>query len=209
MLAADSRQAEYIVSSLDTPLSWPTYQPTPGRHLLVALPTPDPEVQPVVRLQIPRLHIDRAVIPLDLRSNAQGIIEWDAEALFATRNRPDLVGHVPGSALPGTGGNVVLTGHNYNRGRYNWRGVFVDLKKLRADDEVIVTTADGRQSSYRVQSVNEVTLRGRNPTEQERHAALLGPYDHERLTLVTCGGANIWPFPTRVYVVALPAPPTP
>ena len=32
----------------------------------------------------------------------------------------------------------------------------------------------------------------------------LGPVKSERLTLVTCGGANIWPFPARVYVVAAP-----
>jgi hypothetical protein len=32
----------------------------------------------------------------------------------------------------------------------------------------------------------------------------MGPSDGERLTLVTCGGANIWPFPARVYVVAAP-----
>lgn len=209
ILVSQAADPDYLLSHIDVPLSLPASTMVPALRPLVPLPTPTPEPQHVVRVQIPRLHIDRAVVPLDLKAGPQGTLEWNVEPLFATRNRPDLVGHVSGSALPGEMGNVVLTGHNYNRGRYNWRGVFVDLKKMRAGDQVILTTEDGRLRKYRVQSTTEVSLRRRDETTLARHAALLGPTEHEQLTLVTCGGANIWPFPSRVYVAALPdsAPP--
>ncbi len=209
ILVSQADDTGYLLSHIDVPLSLPASTLLPAVRPLVPLPTPTPEPQHVVQIQIPRLRIDRAVVPLDLKVGPQGNLEWDVEPLFATRNRPDLVGHVSGSALPGEMGNVVLTGHNYNRGRYNWRGVFVDLKKLRAGDQITLTTQDGRQLNYRVQRVTETSLRRRDETTLAQHAALLGPTDHAQLTLVTCGGANIWPFPSRVYVVALPdsAPP--
>jgi len=165
-----------------------------------------PPYSPVVRLVIPALKIDRAVVPVGLRPDGNGSLQWDTDALFATRNRPDLIGQLVGSASPGQGGNILLIGHNYNQVDYGWEGVFVRIKTLKAGDQIIAYTEDGRQFTYQVTQVKQVPWRSQNANELEKHMKFLGPSESERLTLVTCGGANIWPFPARVYVVATPLP---
>ena len=163
------------------------------------------KLSPPVRLQIPRLGVDRAVVPLTYKPDAQGNLTWDTDSLFATVSRPDLVGHLISSANPGAGDNVVLSGHNYNRGRSGWRGVFVNLTRLQVGDPITVTVAGGEQFAYRVQQVTSVPWRNQSDVEWQQHQVFLGSTNHEQLTLVTCGGANLWPFPARVYVVAAAA----
>jgi LPXTG-site transpeptidase (sortase) family protein len=161
----------------------------------------------VVSLQIPALKVKRAVVPIGMRPDNTGAMSWDTDAIFATNNRPDLVGHLVGSAYPGQGGNVILIGHNYNQVDYGWEGVFVDIKTLQLGDRIIIHGEDGREYTYIVQQVKQVPWRSQNAKELEKHLKFLGPVKSERLTLVTCGGANIWPFPARVYVVAVPENP--
>lgn len=185
---------------------------TPAPPAPQATPKPKPTKKPtlppysaVVRLVIPKLEIDRAVVPVGLRPGSDGSMEWDTDALFATRNRPDLVGQLVGSYSPGQGGNIILIGHNYNQVDYGWTGVFVNIKSLSAGDVIGVFTEDGRQTNYKVIQVKQVPWRSKNESELEKHMKYMGASPRERLTLVTCGGANIWPFPARVYVVAEPA----
>lgn len=186
-------------ASLALPQLTPTVTPLP---LAAPTPTPMPPVEPVVRLQIPRLKVDRAVIPIGMRPDKNGSLVWDTDALFANRSRPDLVGQLVGSANPGQNGNVILTGHNYNQGRYNWKGVFVNLQGLQPGDEILVDVQGGDQYAYLVESVNQVPWREKSEAEWARHVQFLGASDREQLTLVTCGGAAFYPFPNRVYVVA-------
>lgn len=77
--------------------------------------------QPVARVVIPDLSLDRVVIEGD-----------DAASL---RKAP---GHVPGSALPGELGNAVIRGH-----RILWSGPFRELDKLNYGSEILVQTVDG------------------------------------------------------------------
>jgi LPXTG-site transpeptidase (sortase) family protein len=156
--------------------------------------------EPVVRLAIPSLKIKRAVIEIGLDESGQ---DWDTDRLFANQNRPDLVGHLEGSALPGEAGNTVLVGHNYD---YNGSGVFVNLGDLEIGDEIRLFTESGQELSYEVVKVKTVPWSGGGQDELERHYRFIGPSPDERLTLVTCGGANIGFFNKRVYVVALPVP---
>lgn len=188
-------------ASLALPQLTPTVTPLPA---IPPTPTPMPPAEPVVRLQIPRLKIDRAVIPIGMRPDDKGSLVWDTDALFANRSRPDLVGQLVGSANPGQNGNVILTGHNYNEGRYNWRGVFVDLESLEPGDEIVVDVQGGDRFVYRVDSVNQVPWREQTDAEWARHVQYLGASEGEQLTLVTCSGAAFYPFPARVYVVAHP-----
>ncbi len=155
-------------------------------------------------IQIPSLKVKRAVVPIGMRPDNRGGMSWDTDAIFATNNRPDLVGHLVGSAYPGQGGNVILIGHNYNQVDYGWEGVFVHIKSLQVGDRILIRGEDGREYTYLVQQVKQVPWRSQSPKELEKHLKFLGPVQSERLTLVTCGGANIWPFPARVYVVAVP-----
>jgi hypothetical protein len=163
-----------------------------------------PASNPIVHLAIPALKVKRAVVPVGLRPDGKGGLVWDTEAIFATNNRPDLVGHLIGSAYPGQGGNIILIGHNYNQVDYGWEGVFVNIKNLKAGDRIVIRGQDGNEYTYVVQLVKQVPWRSKNAKELEKHFKFLGPSTSERLTLVTCGGANIWPFPARVYVVAVP-----
>ncbi len=196
--AQEQAQMRTLTISSPASLALPPLTASPALSATMA----SPRSAPPVRLQIPRLGIDRAVVQLNYKAAANGDLTWDTDSLFATASRPDLVGHLIGSANPGAGGNVVLSGHNYNRGRANWRGVFVDLARLQIGDPITVTVAGGKQFAYRVQQVTSVPWRTQSDAEWQQHQVFLGSTDHEQLTLVTCGGANLWPFPARVYVVA-------
>jgi Sortase domain len=162
------------------------------------------ESNPIVRIEIPTLGVKRAVVPVGLKPDNSGGMSWDTDAIFATNNRPDLVGHLVGSAYPGQGGNIILIGHNYNQVDLGWEGVFVNIKSLQPGDRIIIRGQDGREYVYLVQLVKKVPWRSKNGNELEKHLNFLGPSQSERLTLVTCGGANIWPFPARLYVIAVP-----
>jgi len=146
-------------------------------------------------------------VPVDMQPRADGSVDWDTDSLFATRNRTDLVGQPVISTNPGEGGNVILLGHNYDQGVYAWTGVFVNLQTIEPGAQIQVFTQGGGVYTYQVERVKKVPWDGQSSEELERHMKFLGPQPSERLTLVTCGGANMWPWPARVYVVAVPVAP--
>ncbi len=164
------------------------------------------EAGPVVRLSIPAIGVDRAVVPVDMRPSANGLLDWNTDALFATRNRLDLVGQPIISTNPGQGGNVILIGHNYDQGVFVWEGVFVKIRDLQPGSEIQVTTQSGLVFRYQVKLVKKVPWANGSPDELAKHFKFLGPQPSETLTLVTCGGANVWPWPARIYVQAYPMP---
>jgi LPXTG-site transpeptidase (sortase) family protein len=167
-------------------------------------PTPTPTPGPPVHIEIPALAVDRAVVPVGtvMRGNR---LEWDAELLFATVSRRDLVGHLEGSTNPGQSGNIVLIGHNYNRG-FNWAGAFYALHLLREGDVVHLLNEENSRFTYQVHKVSRVPWRAYSDVDMMAHIVYLSPTKDETLTLVTCGGANFAPFPNRIYVVAKRAP---
>ena len=103
-------------------------------------------------------------------------------------------------------GNTVLVGHNFG---YDANGVFVRLGRLKAGQKIYVVSNKGDTFLYEVDSVKRIKWRRKNLEELLQHSKYLSPDGPERLTLVTCGGANIEPFPDRIYVVAYPASPPP
>ena len=202
---ADARMiwpAELPPDLLPTPISRPTRTPLP-------LPTPSstpiatstPKIEIPALIAIPKLGIERAIIPLG-RVTRGVQSEWDTDKLFATRDHRDLVGHLEGTANLGQHGNVILTGHNYNRGAYDWWGVFYTLDRLGKGDIVYVTSKNNVRFSYRVVQIEKVNWPPRSPAELLKHVAHLTSTADETLTLVTCGGANFVPFPSRLYVTA-------
>jgi LPXTG-site transpeptidase (sortase) family protein len=108
------------------------------------------------------------------------------------------------SANPGEGGNIILVGHNYNQGWYALNGVFVNIDKLHPGDKIILHAGNGGKFQYGVELVKKVPWRQKNVNELEKHQKFLWPKENEQLTLVTCGGANVWTWSHRVYVVAKP-----
>jgi len=161
--------------------------------------------QPVVRLKIPNINVDRAVVDIGMVPGKNGGMQWDSDSLFATNSRQDLVGHLDGSALPGESSNIVLVGHNYDWGIFQWNGVFYNVKRLKPGDKIILFSQGGQRRVYRVDKVKQIPFNN-NGNEEElfKHFKHMGPTESERLTLVTCGGANLWKWNKRVYVIASP-----
>lgn len=182
-------------SPTPTITSTPTQTPTPTPP-----PTPTPLPRPV-QIKIPAIGVKASVISVPIVENRQtGEAEWDVDRLFRP-GRQDLVGHLAGTALPGQPDNAVLTGHNYG---YGWNSVFVRLGRLKKGDRITIVDEAGTKLVYKVESVARVKWRRWNLEDLDRHLKYLGPTGEEQLTLVTCGGANIEPFPLRIYVVAKP-----
>ncbi len=177
-----------------TPLPSPTPLPTPA-------PTPTPIPKPPVWIEIPKLGIERTIVPMGTVLRGEQL-EWDADSLFATTNRRDLVGHLEGSSNPGQPGNIILAGHNYNRGLYNWTGVFYALKRLRQGDVIYLLNEDDERFTYQVEQVDQVPWQTGSTTNRLTHIAYFSLTQDETLTLATCVGANFSPFPSRLYVTA-------
>ena len=94
------------------------------------------------------------------------------------------IGHIEGTARPGEAGNVGLAGHRDS--------FFRSLSRIRRNSAIDLTTPDGRELRYRVESIDVV--------EPER-VDVLAPTDVPTLTLVTCYPFSYFgPAPLR-YVV--------
>lgn len=94
-------------------------------------------------------------------------------------------GHIPGTSLPGDGGNIGVAGHRDT--------FFRPLRQIRKDDNIQVKTHD-REYAYTVVSTEIV-----GPDDVH----VLAPLGHEALTLVTCYPFNfIGSAPKRFIVRA-------
>lgn len=145
------------------------------------------------RLMVPSIKLETPIVELGwhpARSDAGQIFsEWDVA--------DNAAGWHKNSALPGHGGNVVLSGHNNIRG-----AVFRELDRLKKGDEAIVWYGN-RKYTYIVERVMIVPEKYASPEQRAENAAWIGPFDDDRLTLVSC-----WPRDDnshRIIVVAHPA----
>jgi sortase A len=77
-------------------------------------------------------------------------------------------GHIPGTSLPGNGGNMAVAGHRDT--------FFRPLRLIRLNDTITVRTHQ-REFQYRVVSTEIVS---------PQDVRVLNPVGHETLTLVTC-----------------------
>lgn len=194
-LSVPERTPTPTATSTATPLPTPTLTPTP-----TATPTPTPPPRPI-SIHIPTIGVQSSVVSVPLVADPQsGALEWDVDSLFRP-GRQDLVGHLEGTALPGQPGNAVLGGHNYG---YGYDGVFLNLGRLKPADRITLVNEAGQSLVYEVVSVDKVKWQRQTFEELARHLEYLAPTGEERLTLMSCGGGNVFPFPERVYVVAKP-----
>jgi sortase (surface protein transpeptidase) len=121
-------------------------------------------------LRIPALGITSAI--MDLGLTAAGTLQVPPAGFPA--------GWYTGSPAPGDPGPAVLAGHVDWAGR---PGVFADLHRLVAHDQVVITRSDGPTSVFEVTRVERVA-KGTFPT-----AEVYGDLDHPGLRLITCGGS--------------------
>jgi len=100
------------------------------------------------------------------------------------------------SMLPGQGGNIVLSGHHNIKGE-----VFRDIVELEPG-AIISLYMDGQRYDYAVADKFIVKDKGEPDEVRRANARWIGPFNEERVTLVTC-----WPYNNnthRVIVIAKP-----
>ncbi len=76
------------------------------------------------------------------------------------------------SARPGTGGNIVIYGHNK-------KAIFGNLPYLSLGQKILIKTADGKIHKYEAYKKDFV---------KPDRVDLVSPTDHEELTIYTCWG---------------------
>jgi LPXTG-site transpeptidase (sortase) family protein len=121
------------------------------------------------RLRIPAIDVDASgVIDLGLKPDGEMEVPTDGKA----------VGWYTESPTPGERGPAVLAAH------VDWQGpgVFYDLHRLKAGDEVTVDRADGTSALFRVQRVEQYRK------DQFPTLAVYGDVAGAELRLITCGG---------------------
>ena len=172
----------------------------PAASAVLAAPPLAAQVNPVsegaaplpTRLEIPAIDVDTPVVELgwSQQENQEGQIfsEWDVAAYAA--------GWHKNSALPDQSGNVVMSGHNNILG-----AVFRELDQLKQGDPISVWMGN-HLFTYAVDQV--IVLPDRNISDEQRAAnsRWIGPFDDDRLTLVSC-----WPRNNnthRIVVIARP-----
>lgn len=122
----------------------------------------------VGRLEIPRLGVKAMVL--------EGV---------TPRTLALALGHIPGTALPGTAGNVGIAGHRDT--------LFRALRGVQAGDAIVLTTVEGSYE-YRVRSCEVVG---------PRETRVLNDSPQPALTLVTCYPFYyVGPAPQRFIVHA-------
>lgn len=157
----------------------PPVSSTPRETIAAAAAETEEKPRSVVRLpRVPRDAFGRIEIP---RIGLKAIVRMGADERTLSR----AVGLVPGAALPGQSGNVVLAGHRDT--------FFRPLRKIRVDDRIRLHVPP-EVYEYRVDSVRVVS-----PEE----TSVLQSDGTDELTLVTCYPFRfIGPAPDRFIVSA-------
>ena len=142
-----------------------------------------------VRLVVASLDIDMEVVPVGVADDGTMAIPPDAYEAGWYRFGPG----------PGSPGHTVLAAHVDSR--RSGVGPFARLRDVDEGARVVVTSAEGATHRYRVTSVRKV------PKNEAPVASWFARAGHERLVLVTCGGAwqaDIGHYADNVVVTADP-----
>jgi sortase A len=167
-----------------------------------SLPTPTPipanasqEVSPITRIVAKTINLDASVIAVGWNT----ITREDGLAVNVWTVADYAAGWHKNSALPGQGGNIVLSGHHNINGE-----VFRYTIELNVGDIIILYEGD-QTYNYAVVDKFIVKDKGEPDAIRRENAKWIGPFNEERLTLVTC-----WPYTNnthRAIVIAKPVQP--
>lgn len=155
------------------------------------IPAIPPAAAPPTRIVVDSINLDADVVTVGWKTvmqNGQPTNVWEVADYAA--------GWHKNSARPGQAGNVVLSGHNNIKGE-----VFRYLEDVEPGD-VMTLYADGRPYRYAVSDKFIVKDKGEPEAVRRENAKWIGPFNEERLTLVTC-----WPYNNnthRLIVIAHP-----
>lgn len=131
------------------------------------------------RLEIAAIDLDTPVVEIGWRRTTVGgqtYSEWE-EAEYAA-------GWHKNSALPGDGGNVVLSGHNNIAG-----AVFRELDQLKENDVMTLWVGDERVD-YAVDQVLIVPDKFTSHEQRLKNGQYIQQFTDDRLTLVSCWPRN-------------------
>jgi LPXTG-site transpeptidase (sortase) family protein len=161
--AAASRPT--ALPGVPTATAAPTAPPTPT--VPAATPTPAAPTATAVPVVIRRVFA--RAIGLDAEVVESKIVngEWQVPRFVA--------GHLQGTSVPGSGGNIVLSGHVQSITAGN---VFARIDKLQIGDEVTLRTTAG-EVVYRIRDKNIV---------KNDDLSVVQSGQDEELTLITCTG---------------------
>jgi len=168
-----------------------------------ALPTPTAHAaaggtasgRPPVRLRIPGLGVDAAVLPVGVDARGDMVVPREAQQVGWYRFGP-----APGDPA----GAVVVAGHVDTK--QEGAGALFPLRAVRVGDRVGITVAGGRVVSYRVVG-KQTIVKQRLPVER-----LFARDGVPRLVLITCGGPflpEVSSYRDNLVVVAVPEAGTP
>ncbi|MGV8859476.1 class F sortase [Rhodoglobus sp.] len=174
----------------------PDPAPAPRPTAVVDVPRQSSEIAPIepvaipVRIQIPSVSVDIAIAPVGIE--ADGFMQIPENITVAGWYR---FGSSPSSER----GSTVITAHvdDFIQGL----GPFAYLSTMPADAEIIVTTDDGVDHRYRLESVQSI---------QKEQVPLDQVFDREgapRIVLLTCGGQfdqNVRRYSDNVVAIANP-----
>ena len=163
-----------------SPASVATAPPSAAASIASPAATRDPRA-PIAtgyRIQIFRLGID---LPIEEGDITRDIDQQKTPVNFAF--------HLPGSAIPGQGGNAYLYAHART-------GMFLSLWTAQVGDVVFISTPDLKLLTYVIVDVQ--------PRVAFDDVSVAQPTSREQLTLQTSTGPN--PKDPRFVAVAIPAP---
>jgi sortase (surface protein transpeptidase) len=146
-----------------------TAGPPTGPPPSAVVATPPLAAATPVRIRIPALGVDSALIGLGLQ--ADGTLQVPADGSVA--------GWFTGAPTPGERGPAVVAAH------VDWNhapGVFFHLRDLEPGDEIAIDRTDGGTARFAVLA-REQYSKDTFPTER-----VYGDIDHAGLRLITCGG---------------------
>lgn len=150
----------------------PTSSPKPT-------PSPLPPVGEPVAVRIPAIQVNTSVVRVGV--TADNVMEVPRDA--------SQVGWYSKRAKPGEVGGAILTGHyDTPTGR---PAVFFRLGQIKQGDEVVVTTKDGEELVFRVDSVVS------EPYKSFPVNLVYQEYNNEKLVVITCDG--VWNSKERTY----------
>lgn len=145
-----------------------------------------------VRVVIPDIELDSEVVPVGVKP----VVIDDKTIGYQWLVDDSKVGWHNLSAKLGSKGNTVLNGHDENgRGQ-----VFANLKYVEIGHRIIVSSSH-QQYEYVVAEKLVVQEKGVSLEQRIENGKLIAPTEDERLTLITCMGAN---STHRLILVAYP-----
>lgn len=152
--------------------------PSVGESVAVEL---DAYPRSPVRLSIPTIEIDAAIVPMAWTyvENTSGelIPQWEVV--------DDAIGWHINSAQPGTAGNVVMSGHNTIGG-----SVFRNLSDLEVGAKIQVWQNVNTEYVYEVEKVVIVPEKFVGASQLALNARWIEQSDDSRMTLISCWPAN-------------------